>query len=103
MDDSIAFNEFFEQINYCLSLKFKEKWRHRFSTHFLEIFQNKVLNALKTQRPLKKSSLYSTYTKKFKYSTSEVENFFKLVSIEDYYPLVYEDRKYLEMKKAART
>ncbi len=100
MDDSVQLSEFMEQINYCLSLKFKEKWRYRFSTHFIEIFQEKVLKALETQRPLKISTLVSAYTKKHKYSIVEVRNFFDLVSIEEYYPLIYEDPKYFEMKKS---
>ena len=99
MNDSILLSEFMEQINYCLSLKFKETWRYRFSTHFIEIFQEKVLKALETQRPLKLSTLVSAYTKKHKYSIREVKSFFELVCIEDYYPLVYEDSKYFEMKK----
>ena len=100
MDDSVQLSEFMEQINYCLSLKFKEKWRYRFSTHFIEIFQEKVLKALETQRPLKLSTLVSAYTKKHKYSIVEVRNFFDLVCIEEYYPLVFEDPKYFEMKKS---
>ena len=102
MDDTIRLSEFMEQVNYCLSLKFKETWRYRFSTHFIEIFQEKVLKSLKTQRPLKLSTLVSAYTKKHKYSIKEVRNFFDLVSIEDYYPLVYEDPKYFAMKKEAK-
>ena len=102
MDDSIRLSEFMEQVNYCLSLKFKETWRYRFSTHFIEIFQEKVLKSLETQRPLKLSTLVSAYTKKHKYSIKEVRNFFDLVSIEDYYPLVYEDPKYFAMKKDSK-
>jgi len=102
MDDTIRLSEFMEQVNYCLSLKFKETWRYRFSTHFIEIFQEKVLKSLETQRPLKLSTLVSAYTKKHKYSIKEVRNFFDLVSIEDYYPLVYEDPKYFAMKKEAK-
>jgi len=99
MSDELVLSEFLEQIDFCLSLKFKEKWRYRFSTHFIEVFQEKVLNSVKTERPLKLSSLLSTYTKKYKYSPSEVREFFKLVSIEDYYPLVYEDKKYIAQKR----
>ena len=99
MEDSLLLTEFLEHLNYCLSLKFKEKWRYRFSTHFIEIFQEKMLKSLETQRPLKKSSLVTTYTRKHKYSVNEVETFFRLISIEDYYPLVYEDKKYLAMKR----
>tara|TARA_R100000458_G_C8216307_1_gene202156 strand:- start:70 stop:384 length:315 start_codon:yes stop_codon:yes gene_type:complete len=99
MSDELVLSEFLEQIDYCLSLKFKEKWRYRFSTHFIEVFQEKVLNAVKTERPLKLSSLVSTYTKKFKYSPSEVREFFLLICIEDYYPLVYEDKKFIAQKR----
>lgn len=102
MDDTLRLSEFMEQVNYCLSLKFKETWRYRFSTHFIEIFQEKVLKSLETQRPLKLSTLVSAYTKKHKYSIKEVRNFFDLVSIEDYYPLVYEDPKYFAMKKGSK-
>ena len=93
MDDSIELTEFLEHLDYCLSLKFKEKWRYRFSTHFIEIFQEKVL------KTLKKSTLITTYTRKHKYSVNEVEQFFSLISIEDYYPIIFEDKKYIEMKK----
>ena len=99
MDDSIRLSEFMEQVNYCLSLKFKETWRYRFSTHFIEIFQEKVLKSIETQRPLKLSTLVSAYTKKHKYSIAEVKNFFELIDIQDYYPLIYEDPKYFVMKE----
>ena len=103
MNDSTMLKEFMEQVNYCLSLKFKETWRYRFSTHFIDIFQEKVLNALESGRPLKLSTLVSAYTKKHKYSLVEVRTFFELVSIEDYYPLLYEDPKYLQLKKDSLT
>lgn len=99
MTNELFLSEFLEQIDYCLSLKFKEKWRYRFSTHFIEVFQSKVLNAVKTERPLKLSSLLSTYTKKYKYSPCEVIEFLSLISIEEYYPLVYEDKKYMAQKR----
>tara|TARA_R100000458_G_C8200591_1_gene191259 strand:+ start:465 stop:782 length:318 start_codon:yes stop_codon:yes gene_type:complete len=98
MKDSIELNEFLEHINHALSLKFKEQWRYRFSTHFIGIFQEKVLNSLNTQRPLKMSTLISAYVKKHKYNMTEVQEFFRTISIEDYYPLIYEDKKYLSMK-----
>tara|TARA_R100000458_G_C8190945_1_gene184672 strand:+ start:338 stop:655 length:318 start_codon:yes stop_codon:yes gene_type:complete len=101
MEDSIILSEFLEQINYSLSLQFKEKWRHRFSNHFISIFQDKVLNSLQTQRPLKMSSLISVYVKKNKYNIVEVREFFNIISIEEYYPLIYEDKKYMEMKRTA--
>tara|TARA_R110000765_G_scaffold111503_1_gene203272 strand:- start:504 stop:782 length:279 start_codon:yes stop_codon:yes gene_type:complete len=87
--DSIEIKEFLEQVNYALSLEFKEKWRHRFSTHFVSIFQERVLKALKDEKPVKKSSLISLYTKKHKYNISEVMCFFEEIDINLYRPIVY--------------
>ena len=70
--DSIEIKEFLEQVNYALSLEFKEKWRHRFSDHFISIFQDRILKALKEEKPVKKDSMISLYTKKHKYNISEV-------------------------------
>ena len=46
------------------------------------------------------SSLVSVYIKKHKYSTTEVREFFRVIAIEDYYPLVYEDKKFMEQKSS---
>ena len=91
MDTNTEILEFLDQIDYCLSLKFKENWRHRFSSHFISIFQDKILLAMKNQKPLKKSSLISTYTKKYKYNTEVVLDFLSVIDIESYYPIVYDD------------
>tara|TARA_R100001509_G_scaffold133142_1_gene86734 strand:+ start:1088 stop:1366 length:279 start_codon:yes stop_codon:yes gene_type:complete len=87
--DSIEMKEFLEQINFALSLEFKEKWRHRFSTHFVSIFQSRILKALKEEKPVKKDSLVSLYTKKHKYNLSEVLCFFDEIDITLYSPLIY--------------
>lgn len=84
--------EFLEQVNYALSLEFKDKWRHRFSENFISIFQNKILTAFKTQKPIKLSSLTSFYIKKHKYSDKVVQDFFKCIDISLYIPLIYKER-----------
>ena len=81
-------NEFLEQVDYALSYKFKEKWRHRFSISLIAVFQNKLLKALKEEKPVKLSSLVSTLTKKHKYSSVEVADFFREIDISLYYPLI---------------
>jgi hypothetical protein len=91
LDTNTEILEFLDQINYCLSLRFKENWRHKFSSHFISIFQDKVLTALKNQKPVKKSSLVSTYTKKYKYDLNVVLDFLECIDIESYYPVVYDD------------
>lgn len=87
--DSIEIKEFLEQVDFALSLKFKEKWRHRFSAHFISIFQDRLLKALKEEKPVKKSSLISLYTKKHKYDISEVLCFFDEIDVTLYSPLIY--------------
>ena len=54
MDENLEIKEFLEQVNYALSKDFVEKWRYRFSTPFISIFQNKLLEALKKEKPIKK-------------------------------------------------
>ena len=90
--------EFMAQVEYCLSLRFKEKWRHKYSSHFVKIFQERVLNALDTQKPVKKSSLFTTYTKKYKYNPDVVFDFFESIEIGLYYPVVFDDPKFLDIR-----
>jgi hypothetical protein len=88
--------EFLEQVNYALSLEFKDKWRHRFSENFITLFQDKVLTAFQTQKPVKISSLISFYVKKHKYSYEVVQDFFRCIDITLYSPLIYKERKTLK-------
>ena len=91
-EDNMEMSEFLEQINFALSMEFKSKWRHRFSDHFIDIFQVRVLKALKDRKPLKRSTLVTLFTKKHKYGTREVSEFFSLIDISLYHPFIYNDR-----------
>jgi len=91
IDDRVELYEFLEQVNYALSLEFKEKWRHKFSETFINIFQDRIIKSLKAQKPVKLSSLKSLYVKKHKYDTSVVEEFLENIDIALYYPLIYRD------------
>ncbi len=89
IDDRVELYEFLEQINYALSLEFKEKWRHKFSETFINLFQERIIKSLKTQKPVKLSSLKSLYVKKHKYDIKVVEEFLNNIDITLYYPLIY--------------
>jgi len=91
-EDNVELGELLEQVNYALSLKFMEKWRHKYSYNIINIFQNRVLQALEDEKPVKISSLVSLYTKKHKYSEEMVREFLRSVDISLYYPLIYFDR-----------
>ena len=90
-EDTIEIFEFIDQIKYILSREFLERWRCKYSTHFIKIFQERVYKSMADQKPLKKSSLVSTFTKKHRYNERLVEDFFNDIDLSLYYPLIYEE------------
>jgi hypothetical protein len=99
---SILVHEFLDQVNYGCSSEFKEKWRHKYSTTFINVFQEYLIKALTDQKPVKKSTLVSAYTKRYKYSIDTVTGFFKDIDLCLYYPIIYEDRRFLRQRQNAR-
>ena len=69
MEYDIELIEFMDQVDFCLSLRFKEKWRHKYSSHFIRVFQEKVFNS---------------------------------IEIGLYYPIVYDDPKFLNIRAEYR-
>lgn len=92
LDDKVELYEFLEQVNYALSLEFKEKWRHRFSEAFINLFQGKIIQSLQSQKPLKISVLEAYLSKKHKYDVTLVKDFLSCIDITLYYPLIYRGR-----------
>lgn len=92
-EDTIEIFEFIDQIKYILSREFLEKWKSKYSSHFIKIFQERICQAMTNQKPIKKSSLVSTLTKKHRYNERLVEDFLLDIDLTLYYPLVYEDYK----------
>ena len=84
----IEFIDFIDLINTTLSNEFVEKWRFRFSIKFIKHFQLKILNSLIKRKVLKKETLYNYLTKKCKYSSEQVDNFFDAIDIDIYFPLI---------------
>lgn len=87
-NSDIEFIDFIDLINITLSNDFIEKWRHRFSERFVKHFQIKLLSSLTKRKVLKRESLHNYLTKKCKYSPEQVDNFFKAIDIDIYYPLI---------------
>ena len=86
-DDTILL-EFLEQVEFALSLRFREKWRYKYSTYFISIFQDRLLKSITDSKPIKKSTLVTLFTKKHKYDKSIVLEFFEDIDIELYYPVI---------------
>lgn len=72
-------------INYTLSDKFIERWRYRFSERFLKLFQTKLLESIKNQKPLKIQTLYNYLSSKCGYSKDQVMNFFDALDLKEMY------------------
>ena len=89
LDDKMELEEFLEQVNYALSLEFKEKWRHRYSESFINIFQSNIISAFQDQKPIKISQLENSFTKKYGYDITLVRDFFRAIDITLYYPLIF--------------
>lgn len=75
-------------VNFTTSDDFMEKWRYRFSPPFIKLFQEKLIESLKKQKPIKKKALTTFFTKRYKYSLEEVENFYEAIDISLYRPII---------------
>jgi len=77
-------------INFTLSNKFIDKWKYRFSERFLKLFQTKILQSIKNQKPLKIQNLYNYLVTKCGYSREQVLNLFDALEVlEIYKPIIY--------------
>lgn len=92
MNTDIDLVDFMDLINYTLHKDFVEKWRYKYSEKFIKHFQIKILESLNKQKILKRSSLYNYMTKKCRYSSEQVENFFLSIDISIYSPLIINDK-----------
>ena len=80
--------EFTELLDFTLSNEFINKWKDKYSTKFIKLFQTRLIKCLSDRRCLKLSTLYTFLTVKCNYSRDQVLNFFHSVDIEVYSPIV---------------
>jgi|TARA_Y100000310_G_scaffold139433_1_gene138732 hypothetical protein len=92
MNTDVDLIDFMDLVNYTLHKDFVEKWRYKYSEKFIKHFQIRILESLNKQKVLKLSSLYNYLTKKCRYSSDQVENFFTSIDIDIYYPLIINDK-----------
>ena len=80
--------EFTELLDFTLSNEFIIRWKDKYSTKFLKLFQTRLMKSMSDRRPLKISTLYTFLTKKCDYSKDQVLNFFDSIDISIYSPLI---------------
>lgn len=80
--------DFIELIDFTLSTNFIDRWSMKYSVKFLKHFQVRLVKAIHDERVLKLSTLYTYLTKKCKYSSEQVLNFFESIDVDIYNPLI---------------
>lgn len=80
--------EFTELLDFTLSNEFINRWKDKYSTKFLTLFQTRLIKCLSDRRCLKISTLYTFLTSKCNYSRDQVINFFESIDIEAYRPVI---------------
>ena len=80
--------EYTELLDFTLSNEFILRWKDKYSTKFLKLFQTRLIKCLSDRRCLKLSTLYTFLTSKCNYSREQVLNFLESIDIEAYQPIV---------------
>jgi len=80
--------EFTELLDFTLSNEFINRWKDKYSTKFLKLFQTRLIKSMSDRRPLKITTLFTFLTKKCNYSKEQVINFFDSIDISMYSPLI---------------
>jgi hypothetical protein len=89
MNLDIEILEFLDVIEYVTSSRFKEKYRHQYGSHLIQLFQQKILDAFQKKRPIALNDLVKFLTVKHSYKPELVKDFLKEVDIEILTPFVY--------------
>lgn len=89
-DENIEIIDFMDLIEFTLSNEFLERWRFKFSEKFIKHFQLKLLEYITKGKPIKINTLFIFLTKKCKYSSDQVLNFFESIEIEIYRPFIFD-------------
>ena len=80
--------EFTELLDFTLSNEFINRWKGKYSTRFLKLFQTRLMKSMVDRRPLKITTLFTFLNKKCDYSKDQVLNFFDSIDISIYNPLI---------------
>ena len=80
--------EFTELLDFTLSNEFINRWKGKYSTKFIKLFQTRLIKCLSDRRCLKLSTLFTFLTVKCNYSRDQVLNFFQSIDVEVYNPVI---------------
>lgn len=77
-----------ELIEFTMSIDFLDKWKMKYGERLIRLFQIKILDSLKKQKPLKLNSLCKFLIVDSGFNKEIVINFLKDIDNELYYPMI---------------
>ena len=77
-----------ELIEFTMSINFLDKWKMKYGERIIRLFQIKILDSLKKQKPLKLESLNKFLVQDSGFSSDLVNNFFIDFDFELYRPII---------------
>jgi len=77
-----------ELIEFTMSINFLDKWKMKYGERIIRLFQIKILDSLKKQKPLKLESLNKFLVQDSGFSSDLVNNFFIDIDFELYRPII---------------
>jgi hypothetical protein len=77
-----------ELIEFTMSIDFLDKWKMKYGERLIRLFQIKILDSLKKQKPLKLNSLCKFLIIDSGFNQEIVINFLNDIDSELYYPMI---------------
>lgn len=77
-----------ELIEFTMSIDFLDKWKMKYGERLIRLFQIKILDSLKKQKPLKLNSLCKFLIVDSGFNQEIVINFLNDIDSELYYPMI---------------
>jgi hypothetical protein len=77
-----------ELIEFTMSIDFLNKWKMKYGERIIRLFQIKILDSLKKQKPIKIDSLTKFLVQDSGFSSEVVNNFFLDIDSELYRPII---------------
>jgi len=80
--------DFTDTLNFTLSKDFLDKWKFKYGERLLRLFQIRLLDSLKRQKPMKMEGLFKFFVKDSGYNGELIVKFFSDIDFEIYFPII---------------
>jgi hypothetical protein len=77
-----------DTLEFTISKNFLDKWKFKYGERIIRLFQIKILDSLKKQKPLKLKYLVKFLVVDSGFNVEVVKNFFEDIDFEIYYPII---------------